>query len=539
QFYLVWPALVAACVAATRRRRSRALVASLAGGAALGSIVFMWVTFDPADPTATYMHTLARAHSLLLGAAAAAATPLLANGRLRRGVLARRVAPLGALAAAGIVTAVSIAGHDQASSGWMFRWGHPAFALALVPVVVAAADGAGSRVLAAPAMRWVADRSYGLYLWHWPVFLLLAPSRLGVDGAVATAGLDVVRVAVAVALADVSLRWLESPVRRRRVLLTWRAPVAAATTMVVIAVLAVSLVPGSPASSSAAVVTLPPPPASTSASSAPPSSAPPASTVPSTSATDEPDAARASAGPVPTTTVPATIVDAGTTGPLRVLVTGDSTAVHLSEALIAFAATVPDELLVGSGAFPGCGLTAADDGRMHEFTDTDGSRDLIDLSGCVTQFESVPERVVAEAVDVVLVVIGPWDAVDVHLPDGEVVSVADAAGRRLVSEAYRHFAAAAIGAGAEVVWVTPADAHLGWGEVDDPVNDPARWSVLRGVLDELTVDLGVVQIDLPGWLAANDLSGPEGRPDGIHLGPGLNERFVVDEVIPALAAAHR
>lgn len=218
------------------------------------------------------------------------------------------------------------------------------------------------------------------------------------------------------------------------------------------------------------------------------------------------------------------------------LVTGDSTAVHLSDALIAYAATVPDELLVGSGAFPGCGLTAADDGRMHEFTDTDGSRDLIDLSGCVTQFESVPERVVAEAVDVVLVVIGPWDAVDVHLPDGEVVSVADAAGRRLVSDAYRRFATATIAAGADVVWVTPADAHLGWGEVDDPVNDPARWNVLRGVLDELTVDLGVVQIDLPGWLAANDLSGPEGRPDGIHLGPGLNERFVVDEVIPTLAA---
>ncbi|MEZ5247868.1 MAG: hypothetical protein R2713_01210 [Ilumatobacteraceae bacterium] len=221
------------------------------------------------------------------------------------------------------------------------------------------------------------------------------------------------------------------------------------------------------------------------------------------------------------------------------LVTGDSTAVHLSEALIAHAATVPDELLVGSGAYPGCGLTAADDGRMHEFTDTDGSRDLIDLSGCVMQFESVPERVVAEAVDVVLVVIGPWDAVDVHLPDGEVVSVADAAGRRLVTEAYRRFATAVIEAGADVVWVTPADAHLGWGEVDDPVNDPARWRVLRSVLDELTDDLGIVQIDLPGWLAANDLTGPEGRPDGIHLGPGLNERFVVDEVIPALAAAHR
>ena len=222
--------------------------------------------------------------------------------------------------------------------------------------------------------------------------------------------------------------------------------------------------------------------------------------------------------------------------PLRVLVTGDSTALHLSEALIAHAATVPDELVVGSGAFPGCGLSADDDGRMHAFTDTDGERDLIDLSGCLSQWDSVDDRVIAEAVDVVLVEIGPWDAVDIHLADGRTVSVGDPTGRALVEEAYRSFADGVVAAGARIVWVTPTDTHLGWGEVDDPLNDPARWTALREIVDSLQDDLGITQIDLPGWLESTGLPGPEARPDGVHLAEGLDGRFVIEAVAPALTA---
>ncbi len=570
QYYVIWPIVLAAIIhaaARVKRRgvdrdnvgpariwlRYRLLIGTMSAVLAGGSIVAMNLMYDAGNPTATYMNTVARAHSLLLGAAAAALTTVLADGGLRGGRAARRIAPLGAATAVALIAAVSI---DPEHTAWLYRWGFPVFAAAMVPVVVAAADGGGARLLASPPMRWVADRSYGLYLWHWPVFLLMSPERVGVsDGWLPRVLLDLCRVGAAVALADLSFRWLETPVRRLRRLVAWRGPLAAGIAMTTVAVLAVTLVPRSPATSSPAVVTLPPPPARASAGSSTDASSQTAtiavgslpasrSSVPSPSslpavasmAPTPPSASTLDAGPADGDLgdgAPAVHAQLGR--PLRVLVTGDSTALHLSEALIAHASAVPDELAVGSGAFPGCGLSAGDDGRMHAFTDTDGTRDLIDLSGCLAQWRSVPERVVAEAVDVVLVEIGPWDAVDIRLLDGTVVSVGDARGRGIVTDAYRAFAQRVIAAGARVVWVTPTDTHLGWGDVDDPLNDPVRWQALRAIVDDLSDDFGVVQIDLPAWLDSTGLAGPEARPDGVHLADGLDERFVADRVAPMLA----
>jgi peptidoglycan/LPS O-acetylase OafA/YrhL len=523
QFYLVWPLVLVAVIAVTRSVRAAVGWLSVVG--AIGSIVLMNAMFDPLDPTATYMNTFARAHTLLIGAAAAAATVVLADGRLRFGRVARRVAPIG------VVVALSIVLASSAQSTWLFSWGFPVFAVAMAVVVVAVADGAAETLMAARPMTWLADRSYGLYLWHWPVFLLLSESRLGVDDSWPTMALfDAARVAVAVALADASYRWIETPIRRRRRLAGWHAPVAAGASLGLLVLLLVAVVPPPATDADTSVVTLPPPVITATAE---PSSPPPTpSTSPSTSTST--DVTESTGAPDTSTAAPpssATVaVEPGK--PLRVLVTGDSMAVHLSDALIAYAAARPDALVAGSAAFGGCGLSAASDGRLHEFTNTNGERELLDIGGCVAQWNSIPPRVTDEAIDVVLVDIGPWDALDIHLDDGRVVSVGDDVGRQLVAGAYRDFAARVEAAGAGVVWVTPADTQLGWGEFDDPVNDPARWDAIRDIIDEL----GVVQVDLPAWLADEGLDGPSGRPDGVHLAPGLNERFVEEAVAPSLIA---
>lgn len=296
-----------------------------------------------------------------------------------------------------------------------------------------------------------------------------------------------------------------------------------------IAVVAFTVVPDRHESGDAAVVTLPPAAAAAVA---------PTATTPPTPDTSDPAVAEPSERPSlsPLSARDDTEVAAEgpppASGPVRVLVAGDSTAQHLAEALLPYAATHSDQLVAGSAAFPGCGLSADDDGRMHRFTDRDGSRQDLDISGCLGEWGSIPGRVAgAEQIDVVLVVIGPWDAVDIRLADGRVVSVADPVGFSLVADAYTRFVADTTAAGAHVMWVTPPDTHLGWGSIEDPVNDPARWTALRSIIDGLDVQ----QLDLPGWLADQGLEGPDGRPDGVHLTPEADQQFVADVVGPALA----
>ena len=544
QFYLVWPLLVALTVAlAVDRRRltSRLAVGVMAAGLAVGSIVFMQVSFDPTDPSATYLNTFARVHSLLIGAAAAAFTVSSGPGRLRGGVLARRCAPV---AAAVAITIVAVSGEG---STWLFSWGFPVFAVAMTAIVVAAADGWAHRLLAARPMRWLSERSYGLYLWHWPVIVLLTPERTSLDGLV----LDTLRVIIAMAFADVSYRFLETPIRRRQRLLSWRGPVTAGTALAGILVVALVALPSAPSASTATVVTLPVAAPSVAAPSvaAPlpdlaPSAAGPGDARPA-GAVSQPQlssmassirgvgADRAEGTGGTDVVAGATAAPSAPTGPVRVLVTGDSTAQHLSTSLIDYASAHPDRLVAGSAAFPGCGLSAGDDGRLHEFTNAQGTRELIDLEGCLDQWRSIAARVRGpEQIDLVLVSIGPWDAVDVHLADGAVTSVADAAGLQIVAAAYQQFVADVESAGASVVWVTPPDTHLGWGRFDDPLNDVRRWSTIRAIVDALPVD----RIDLPRWLADHELEGPEGRPDGVHLDADVSRRFVDEMVVPRLLA---
>ncbi|MGD9998599.1 MAG: acyltransferase family protein [Ilumatobacteraceae bacterium] len=524
QFYLVWPVVIVLLIAAFGRRR-RAAVGVVSALLSLGSIAFMVAHFDPSDATATYMHTVARAHSLLIGATAAAMTASIGPA-LRGAQLARRAAPIAGLVAIAIVLGSS------SDSTWLFSWGFPLFAVAMAVVVVAAADGAGARILAAPAMRWIGDRSYGIYLWHWPVILFLSGSRTPLDGIM----LDALRIALSVGLAAASYRWLEMPIRRRQPLGAWWSPGIAVGALAGSAAIVLFTLPASPSAAAPSTVTLAP---ATSPEPAPTTPTVPAASS-STAATTTPAVAAPVDGEGATSAVvavrtdaPSTTADDGAHRPVRVLVAGDSTALHLSEALLPYASAHPGEIVAGNASYPGCGLTASADGRMHEFSQSDGSRELIDLSGCTGEWASVLDRVGGtEQIDVVLVEIGAWDAVDIHLADGQVVSVADPVGRALVAEAYSAFVDRVEEAGARVVWVRPADAHMGWRAIDAPVNDPARWSAMREIID----GLGVEQIDLPSWLALNGLDGPDGRPDGIHLTPQLNERFVQEVVAPTLVA---
>jgi peptidoglycan/LPS O-acetylase OafA/YrhL len=244
QFYLVWPLLLAVLLAACPAR-ARAWVAF---GGALTSALLMAVLYHPGDdPTRVYYGTTTHAFGLLLGASAAFAWAGRGEGVTR----ARRTGWFGpaALVLLGVMAMVLSAESAFAYRGGIFL----ASMLALVAVVCCAVpvagreggrDGAGGgvvrggvqapvfiRTLEVRPIVWVGERSYGLYLWHWPVILVLAAAAGDAPGSSSWWRTAVAALAVTVLASWASYRWIETPVRRlgahevaRRVSVSLRAP---------------------------------------------------------------------------------------------------------------------------------------------------------------------------------------------------------------------------------------------------------------------------------------------------------------------------
>jgi peptidoglycan/LPS O-acetylase OafA/YrhL len=202
QFYLVWPVLV---LLVLRRWSVRALAVVTALLAA-ASVVVMVAVYKPGSVSRAYYGTDARAHVLLIGALLALAVPHL----LTRPAWRRAVGGLGVAGAAYVMWAfIEINGQGS----FLYHGGSLLFAVAAAGVLATAVvvrEGAVARVLALRPLRAVGRVSYGLYLWHWPVFLAVTHARTGLDDA----PLLVARVAITALLTVLSYELVERPVRR-------------------------------------------------------------------------------------------------------------------------------------------------------------------------------------------------------------------------------------------------------------------------------------------------------------------------------------
>jgi peptidoglycan/LPS O-acetylase OafA/YrhL len=372
QFYLVWPLVVAGLL--WWRRSLRVLIAACVV-MIVASATLMAVLYQPGrDPSRVYYGTDTRAQSLLIGAIVGVLLFMHGPLRTRAARLAIRVA---AVVGAGYTLWLFWRMSERTDA--LYQGGFLVAALAVSAVIVSVVQpdrGVLGRFLSLSPLRWVGRISYGLYLWHWPVYLTLTRTRTGLDGV----ALLTVRVAVSVALAALSFYALERPIRAG----TFKLPRPSLVALVTVTALV------------AAVFF-------------------------TTSGGDESVAARTERAlrqnvavpkeaPPSTTAAPGSAATATPPPPPKVMMVGDSVAGSLG---LGFDQPGPSSVLsVWNRGRLGCGLFY--DGAVFE------GGELTPVDPACNWRERWPSELQLFAPDVVVMLVGAWDILDREV-DGHVV----------------------------------------------------------------------------------------------------------------------
>jgi peptidoglycan/LPS O-acetylase OafA/YrhL/LysM repeat protein len=213
QFYLLWPLVFVFLMSRWRPRRAVVPVLTVAALSA----VLMAVLFEPyADPSRIYFGTDTRATGLLIGAALAYlwSTARISERGAQWSLEALGIGALGAL----MVLHLRL----NEFQPFLYQGGCVLVGLAtaaLIAVTVHPRAQVVPALLSLGVLRWIGLRSYGIYLWHWPVFMLTRPQLdVGIEGT----PLLVARLSLTLLLAALSYRFVETPIRRGVLGQSWR-----------------------------------------------------------------------------------------------------------------------------------------------------------------------------------------------------------------------------------------------------------------------------------------------------------------------------
>lgn len=470
QLYLVLPIVIMAAASRGLRRRGIGLI--LTGCAAASTLVS--VVFLSGDRL--YYGTDARAAELLAGAVLAC---WWRPTELRTSVLrptehgpVRRVwmtwIPLVTLAVVLLIARVT-----TTSSDWVYSGALAGFALLSVVLVIGAVEsGPLRRLLECRALTIVGTVSYGLYLYHWPIFVWMTPDRVGLDGA-ALFGLQ---LATTAAVSASSFLILESPIRRRRILASGRiaAPVALAMAVVLPLVWLDSY----------------------------------RSTVQTTERV--------------LTTVPPTTEGQPNAGTLRILVIGDSTAENLARA---FADAADPTLGVISGGVIGCPLLLA-----AEVFDRPGATQ--DSTYCPDNLRILADNV--DSVDAVVIVAGvanQWDRRS--RDDGEVIEVGSDDYDQDFANWMEEVQSVLATSGIPVIVFDSPTTRASDDVLGDEPEAVAAWNAVIRTFDDTWISVG--RLGYGRFLSdPNSDAGRRERPDGVHLDRDIAADLARRALVPAL-----
>lgn len=485
QLYLLVPLVVV--VSARLGLKRRGIGVLFAVGAAVSFAIA--IASDGFDRI--YYGTDTRASELFVGAALAC----LLGPRLQQWAssIHRSRAALGPLA---LVAFVVLCRFVDLDTGWLVSGGFTAVALVSAALCVGAiVPGALRTALSWRLLVYVGRISYGLYLLHWPVYVWLDGDRLDLD----PVPLFAVRLVVTFALAALSYRFVEMPVRQRTRLVKPRVAIASFVAGLLAAVTVPLVVLAAPTTTTIDVVPEV------------------LATIPSTAAPDT-TTSDGSGGFVP--------APPESTGPLNVLVIGDSSGENVA---LALSNAADGKLGVVSGAVIGCPLVDV----SLVFLRVDQNQDT---EYCPDNLVTIADH--AADIDVLVIVssvANQWDYRPLD-SDSRVVVGSDryrADLDRFIEQVNQVVSFAGVPI---LVLESPVvgDNPMMNGDTAEP---RAAWNSVMNAWDARWHSVGVVQYaDL---LA--DPTSDEGRlerPDGTHLDATFGESLARESLIPRIREAY-
>jgi peptidoglycan/LPS O-acetylase OafA/YrhL len=525
QFYVIWPLVVLGVLHFTRSLR---VLFALCCAAAIASAIWMDGVYDGgANTNRAYLGTDTRSQCLFIGCALAVGLVLLTQrrheaGRLVKGELWRPESSTGrflcgALGVIGAAGAVSLWVLTTSSSTFPYSGGFFLIGLSVAAIILASVAAPRSVVpwlLSLSAIRYVGRISYGLYIWHWPIFIWLDHTRTGLSGY----ELFGFRVLVTFAVSVVSFHLVERPIRMGTFISQWRAwlVVPAGVGAVLVAVIAATS--GTTALASSA---LPADSGSTGSSSTSPST-----TVPPGSA----------AGP-----------------PVKVLLFGDSVALTLGQGLTLqnvedkYGYELTDKGILGCGVVDGPAVQLM--GTRYDPPLACGGTGV--AAGGPAANAPWPAQwqaeINAQKPNVAVLLAGRWEVVDREYK-GVWTNILHPTFAAYVKSQLEQASQLVTAAGLHMVFLTAPCTDE--GEQPDgapwPEDNPARLAVYNKLVREVAAEYPATDttVDLfgsvcPGGKFASTIDGVTVRePDGVHF-TIAGGQYLAPKVMPAIVAAGR
>ncbi|MEJ7562309.1 MAG: acyltransferase family protein, partial [Ilumatobacteraceae bacterium] len=479
--------------------------------------------------------TPTRASGLLLGAAAAF---VWRPWRRRQEVSAESARRLDVVAALGIVVLIAAFAFAHLPESYVYGWLLPLVtvaSLALTAIVVVPASTRIGRVMSWRPLVAIGRRSYGLYLWHWPIFVI-AGGTGGSDASVARVTMAIVATVV---VSEPCYRYVETPVRTGALGRWWRAadrrrPLALGTCAFLVVALGAfyrNLQTFDAAQGGRETqFSLP---AAPSPQAPTPQPTPPVATGDVATTADTPSSEVAPWTNVPQTdaTRPVTTAAAPPELPVDVGIVGDSQAHALA---VNLPSGIESTFAVNDGSMDGCSI--------YESGNVVSSRDFRnDFGMCANWRQAWAEA--AAGNDVVLVVLGAWDVFDLEI-DGQTLTFAspewDAAfTSRLQSGIDAINDSGATAALLEVPCMRPIDVEGAGVPALPERGDDARVAHVNDLMRQLAAEqpsrAGFVAGPMQWCNGSPEATDTAYRWDGVHVYvPGAN--LIFETIAPSLLA---